>query len=392
VRRWIKLPFVAILISNCLVAIPSAQAATFSCGTGTYTVTAGVASAGGTCTGRLTLDRSVTSIADNAFKSASGLTSVFIPNTVTSMGVSAFQQTSLASVDFESNSTLTTVGDGAFQQTPITSFVFPDSVTEIGAYQFWVNPSLTSVVFPKNLSVLRVNAIGNSSSISTFTIGIGTQSILPGAFSLGAGFTSYAYCGLTLTTAALNSGGLTGKTRTCVLPQIALTATSEVVAPNSALTGYSITSPNGFGGGVASYSISPPITTTPGLSFDTSTGLVSGTPTTIASPVTYTISANNYAGGATASFTITVKATPTVDTAAEAGKSATAAAAAAAQRDKDSANVLGILALAIGSIEQGLATITRSVVKPSTKKAAPSTAKKTPKVKVSPKPQTTPNP
>jgi hypothetical protein len=58
------------------------------------------------------------------------------------------------------------------------------------------------------------------------------------------------------------------------------------------------------GGAIASYAISPAAPA--GLTFNTSTGQLSGTPTSIQSATAYTITATNLAGSATATFTLTV--------------------------------------------------------------------------------------
>jgi hypothetical protein len=90
-------------------------------------------------------------------------------------------------------------------------------------------------------------------------------------------------------------------------PIISLSQNTLTAAAGSAVTSYSITS---SGGAVSLYSISPNIAATPanGISFDTSTGLVIGTPTTSASSASYTITAENGGGSTTASFSITVSA------------------------------------------------------------------------------------
>ena len=58
------------------------------------------------------------------------------------------------------------------------------------------------------------------------------------------------------------------------------------------------------GGAVVSYSVSPSLPA--GLSLDTSTGSISGTPTAVTSSATYTITATNSGGTDTASMTIVV--------------------------------------------------------------------------------------
>lgn len=65
--------------------------------------------------------------------------------------------------------------------------------------------------------------------------------------------------------------------------------------------GYTISS---TGGTIASYAISPAAPA--GLTFNTSTGLLSGTPTTVQAATAYTITATNATGSANATFTLTV--------------------------------------------------------------------------------------
>ena len=79
-------------------------------------------------------------------------------------------------------------------------------------------------------------------------------------------------------------------------------------SPNIFTKGLAISnlSPVSTGGAVTSYSINPPLPYG-GLSFNTVTGVISGTPLEIASPVTYTVTATNPTSSTTAIFTIEVK-------------------------------------------------------------------------------------
>ena len=72
---------------------------------------------------------------------------------------------------------------------------------------------------------------------------------------------------------------------------------------NNAITTVTNTS---TGGAIASYAISPSVPS--GLTFSTTTGQLSGTPTSTQSATNYTITATNAAGSATATFTLTVSA------------------------------------------------------------------------------------
>ena len=60
------------------------------------------------------------------------------------------------------------------------------------------------------------------------------------------------------------------------------------------------------GNGTITYSISPDLTVNTGLSFNTATGAISGTATTISTATTYTITATNIAGFTTTTMSITV--------------------------------------------------------------------------------------
>lgn len=85
-------------------------------------------------------------------------------------------------------------------------------------------------------------------------------------------------------------------------PAFTLSSSSETRTVNTAATGFTI---NSTGGDIASFAISA---TPPGMSFSTSTGALTGTPTTVASATAYTITATNASGSATRTFTLTVTA------------------------------------------------------------------------------------
>jgi hypothetical protein len=84
-------------------------------------------------------------------------------------------------------------------------------------------------------------------------------------------------------------------------PVISLSATTETANLNAAMNGYTITS---TGGTVASYSLTG--TLPAGVSFSTTTGRITGTPTATQTATTYTITATNTSGSTTATFTLTV--------------------------------------------------------------------------------------
>ena len=85
-------------------------------------------------------------------------------------------------------------------------------------------------------------------------------------------------------------------------PAFTLSSSSETGTVNTAATGFTISS---TGGAIASFAISA---TPAGMSFSTSTGALSGTPTTVAGATNYTVTATNASGSATQAFTLTVAA------------------------------------------------------------------------------------
>jgi hypothetical protein len=86
------------------------------------------------------------------------------------------------------------------------------------------------------------------------------------------------------------------------IPAFTLSSTTESRTVNTAATGFTI---NSTGGAIASFAINA---TPPGMSFNTTTGALTGTPNTVAAATNYTITATNASGNATRTFTLTVTA------------------------------------------------------------------------------------
>ena len=87
-------------------------------------------------------------ICDDAFYKCIGLTSVTIPNSVTSIGEEAFFNCSgLTSVSIPNS--VTNIGDRAFYGcSSLTSVTIPNSVTSIGGWAFVNCSSLQSIIIP----------------------------------------------------------------------------------------------------------------------------------------------------------------------------------------------------------------------------------------------------
>ena len=113
---------------------------------------------------------SVTSIGDYAFNGCDSLTIVNIPNSVTLIGEFAFRYcTSLTSVNIPDS--VTSIGNSAFRNCEsLTSVNIPDSVTSIGNYAFYYCTSLTSVNIPDSVTSIGEQAFQNCTSLTSVTI------------------------------------------------------------------------------------------------------------------------------------------------------------------------------------------------------------------------------
>ncbi len=145
-----------------------------------------------TCYGltSVTIPNSVTSIGEWAFFDCRGLTSVIIPNSVTSIGSSAFYGCSgITSVTI--GNSVTSIGERAFKGcSSLTSVTIPNSVTSIGRYAFNYCSSLTSVTIPNSLSELSEGVFCENPALKTVTIPNSVTSIGSSAFDGCSGMTS----------------------------------------------------------------------------------------------------------------------------------------------------------------------------------------------------------
>ncbi len=125
-----------------------------------------------------------------AFADCSGLTSIVIPNSVTSIGDDAFYKCSgLTSVVI--GNSVTSIGDNAFRDcTGLTSVEIPNSVTSIGSYAFEGCTGLTSVVIPNSVTSIGLNAFNGCSGLTSVVIGNSVTSIGLNAFDGCSGLTS----------------------------------------------------------------------------------------------------------------------------------------------------------------------------------------------------------
>ncbi len=167
----------------------------------------------------VTIPDSVTSIGNYAFYYCTSLTSITIPDSVTSIGSYAFCGcTSLTSITVDENNqyyssdlygvlfnkdktqliqypagskiteyiipdSVTSIGSSAFQScTSLTSITIPDSVTSIGSNAFYNCTSLTSITIPDSVTSIGWYAFFRCSSLASITIPDSVTSIGSDAF------------------------------------------------------------------------------------------------------------------------------------------------------------------------------------------------------------------
>ena len=131
---------------------------------------------------KITGMRNVRKIEKGLFQNFTSLTSVILPDSITSIPIEAFQSCrSLASIIIPDS--VKYIGDFAFEDcTSLASITIPDSVTDIGESAFEKCSSLASITIPNSVTDINSSVFRGCSSLASITIPDSVQTIGPGAF------------------------------------------------------------------------------------------------------------------------------------------------------------------------------------------------------------------
>ena len=133
-------------------------------------------------------------IGDYAFKGCSGLTSLTLPATITTIGKYAFEEcTGLTSLTLPAG--ITSIGRNAFSGcSGLTSLTLPAGITSISDYAFYGCSGLTSLTLPAGITSIGEYAFCGCSGLTSLTLPAGITEIGSSAFSYCSGLTSiYVY-------------------------------------------------------------------------------------------------------------------------------------------------------------------------------------------------------
>ncbi len=124
----------------------------------------------------VTLGERITEYGSGLFSGCENLSTVSLPNNLTSIPDSMFYCTGLTTIEIPQ--TVTSIGTGAFEQcVKLTSIIIPNGVTALGTSVFQDCYYLSSVTMPNALTYIGYAAFNRCSSLTSIVIPDGVKSI-----------------------------------------------------------------------------------------------------------------------------------------------------------------------------------------------------------------------
>lgn len=123
----------------------------------------------------------ITSIGNGAFTGNTSLESITIPEKVTSISDGTFMNTySLKSIELRNN--INFIGNGAFEGSGLISIILPNSITSIEPRVFSKCNGLTEITIPDNIEIIYEHAFEDCSNLKNIHLGMGVKEIKEDAF------------------------------------------------------------------------------------------------------------------------------------------------------------------------------------------------------------------
>ena len=127
------------------------------------------------------IESGIDTIGEYAFQNCSNITSMSIPNTVTTIKKYAFTHNEFTTVTIPSS--VTRIDTEAFSNSGLVSITVPNSVTTLGVYVFSQCSDLETAVIGNGITSIGTRLFYNCEKLSNLTLPEGITSIDSGAFS-----------------------------------------------------------------------------------------------------------------------------------------------------------------------------------------------------------------
>ena len=287
-----------------------------------YTVTATNVTNSDSATLSITVNPAAPSIELSVAAINAGIGKVIEPITVINNGGTptsyAISDTLSAGLSFSTTTgtisgTPTATASATIYTVTATNITGTDSATvEISVSQITIAPSITNIegtqAYYAGVMISPVEFTNSGdpaqSCASNLSLPAGLNAVVSGNSCAISGTPTMVSAATTYTITATNPIGSDTATInisvTFATPSISVSTTTVVATAGTAISDITVTN----SGGTATYSISPAIANN--LSFDTTDGIISGTPSAIATLQVYTITASNVTNSDSATLSITV--------------------------------------------------------------------------------------